>query len=134
MTDTTEANAVDVTENFDDDTAEWDSWVEDGDGETGVEAVDLFSKATFKTAQLALDHAKEHHGVDVLKYASEHHLDQYGCIRLVNFIRKEVARDAAFKALPPSVDSFAAEEFFIPVVQDDILLQFGTLIFCILCY
>eukprot|EP00041_Stephanoeca_diplocostata_P014054 m.252209 g.252209 ORF g.252209 m.252209 type:complete len:546 (-) comp19559_c1_seq1:211-1848(-) len=116
--------AVDAMEDFDDESADWDSWVEDGSGESAAEAVDLFSSSTFKSAQLALDHAKDHHSIDILKYASEHRLDQYDCIRLVNFIRKEVARGVMLNELPQSVESFASEEFFIPVLQDDALLQF----------
>ncbi len=54
-------------------------------------------------------------------------LDQYGCIKLVNFIRCTTKSGADIAATLASLEpaQFADERFLIPVVPGDALLQYG---------
>jgi len=54
-------------------------------------------------------------------------LDQYGCIRLINYVRSKVKADASLGTpgsfATPAAEDFAAEEFFMPVMEDDAMLM-----------
>jgi protein arginine N-methyltransferase 3 len=74
----------------DDDDAEWDEWGEDELGGQAGPAVDPFTGSTFPSAIECLQHMATVHGVDIVALATARGMDQYGCIRLINFLRKKV--------------------------------------------
>ena len=71
----------------------WDDWT-DAEGVTALEpCVDLLAPDTHAghaSPQAALEAARAG-GIDVLGIARQHGCDQYGCIRLVNYLRKKVS-------------------------------------------
>eukprot|EP00038_Savillea_parva_P026791 m.56237 g.56237 ORF g.56237 m.56237 type:complete len:538 (-) comp7662_c0_seq2:158-1771(-) len=102
----------------------WDDWT-DAEGVTALEpCADLLAPDTHAghaSPQAALEAARAG-GIDVLGIARQHGCDQYGCIRLVNYLRKKIATDPQWRGVP-SPEDFAAEDFYMPVIPNDALLQ-----------
>ncbi|KAF9019946.1 S-adenosyl-L-methionine-dependent methyltransferase [Hymenopellis radicata] len=124
-----EANLIDsdgddvLSESSSDDDEEetWDDWVSDSAKQS---CRSLFEDKIFTTVDEALAHDRSNHGFDLNTQCSKLGLDIHGRIRLINYIRR--------KKLPPGDASkltgveFNADEYLIPVVDDDPLLQFQS--------
>lgn len=67
----------------------WDEWQE-SDQESNSQTICLFCEEKSQTAEESLTHAQEIHKFDFHKLKKELGLDFYGCITLVNFIRRQV--------------------------------------------
>ena len=82
------AENMDVDTEWEKQAAEnWDDWLED---ECGIPC--LFSPGVaFATMEEALDHDRAQHGFDLVQTRAELGLDFYDTVRLVNFVRREVA-------------------------------------------
>eukprot|EP00056_Hartaetosiga_gracilis_P009659 m.139234 g.139234 ORF g.139234 m.139234 type:complete len:538 (-) comp13165_c0_seq4:1418-3031(-) len=61
---------------------------------------------------------RDTHGVDLIAFCAQHHLDMYGGIKLVNYLRSKTP----FEALDVSVDDFADDKYLHPVIPDDPLM------------
>lgn len=95
-------------------------WEEDYD----AQAQSLFDpKAIFPKATEALQYDREHHKFDLIGVAQALDLDMFGCIRLVNFIRRERPSVDAVLALTKGDPRLEDESLFAPVIEDDALLQ-----------
>ncbi|XP_068744744.1 protein arginine N-methyltransferase 3-like isoform X2 [Montipora capricornis] len=100
-----------------------DDWEEKDKEELDIPTVCLFCEECFKNAEKVLKHCTSTHGVDIVKLTRMYSLDFYGCIKLINFIRK-------MKPPPESLSSVAPpfpwenEEFLHPVLPSDGLLQY----------
>jgi protein arginine N-methyltransferase 3 len=67
------------------------------------------------------------HGFDFHTVRRQLGLDFYGCIKIINYIRSQSKADPAVAAAnpypPPAPAAFASDEFLMPVLADDVLLQ-----------
>uniref|UniRef100_A0A8C6SNU6 Protein arginine N-methyltransferase 3 n=1 Tax=Neogobius melanostomus TaxID=47308 RepID=A0A8C6SNU6_9GOBI len=76
-----------------------------------------------------LQHCSSDHGLSLAKLVHKHRLDDYGYIKLINFIRSTVS----YSLYAPA--PWDSEEFLRPVLQDDPLLQTELFLFMKLtCY
>eukprot|EP00467_Chlorarachnion_reptans_P001930 CAMPEP_0114506332 /NCGR_PEP_ID=MMETSP0109-20121206/11372_1 /TAXON_ID=29199 /ORGANISM="Chlorarachnion reptans, Strain CCCM449" /LENGTH=532 /DNA_ID=CAMNT_0001684915 /DNA_START=51 /DNA_END=1649 /DNA_ORIENTATION=+ len=84
----------------------------------------LFSERRFPTAKEALAHDQKEAGFDFEKFRSELSLDFYGSVKLINFVRSEVAKGADVKAVIDMVSRrlFEAEKYMKPQIEEDALL------------
>lgn len=79
----------------------WDDWGDDEGGSVlGGPCVDLFSPTSYDNAALALE-AMKASGFDFLRLARSHQCDQYGCIRLINYVRRKVCLCSLLACLVP---------------------------------
>ncbi|CAH3028738.1 unnamed protein product, partial [Porites evermanni] len=100
-----------------------DDWEEMGDEEQENSTICLFCEESFRNADNIWNHCVTRHGVDILKITRMHRLDFYGCIKLVNFIRKMRPPPESLKSLTPPVP-WESDEFLRPVLPNDGLLQY----------
>ncbi|CAG9465853.1 unnamed protein product [Pedinophyceae sp. YPF-701] len=110
----------------------WGQWEEGGeDGGDDGETQSLFTKGkVLPSIRAAIAHDAKENGFDIAQYVREKRLDEYEVIRLVNYIRSEVAagRDPrpALAAVPAGAAVCAApwgeDEYLIPVLPEDPLL------------
>ncbi|KIY60815.1 arginine N-methyltransferase 3 [Cylindrobasidium torrendii FP15055 ss-10] len=101
----------------------WDDWVSDSAKQP---CQSLFDEESFPSAQEALAHDKSTHSFDLDAACSKLALDNYGRIRLINYIRKEKIPPAKVAELSGSEEWLKADEYLIPVVENDPLLQLET--------
>eukprot|EP00656_Telonema_subtile_P031932 TRINITY_DN34989_c0_g1_i1.p1 TRINITY_DN34989_c0_g1~~TRINITY_DN34989_c0_g1_i1.p1 ORF type:complete len:161 (-),score=48.80 TRINITY_DN34989_c0_g1_i1:60-542(-) len=103
----------------------WGDWAE-GDQQG---CADLFSAEVLPSAEAMLQRCTEAHQFDFCAYRAQHGLDMYGTIRLINYIRSQVAEcggEATLEkmrseALPEDFDK-ESESLLQPVLVDDVLL------------
>jgi len=102
---------------------DWDDWNEPPQQ---MPATSLFDQFTGSVAEV-LKHMLETHGFDFQGFRKQNGIDQYATIKLINFIRKQVkdtpAVGTATPYAPPKPDQYASDDFLIPVLEDDILIQ-----------
>ncbi|PFX29574.1 protein arginine N-methyltransferase 3-like isoform X2 [Stylophora pistillata] len=83
----------------------------------------LFCNECFKLAEMVWTHCVSAHAFDLLKIKRMHKLDFYGCIKIINYIRK-------LKPSPESIERVAlplpweSDEFLHPTLPNDGLLQY----------
>ncbi|GAA5881257.1 hypothetical protein JCM16303_004866 [Sporobolomyces ruberrimus] len=94
----------------------WDDWTEDAQP-----AQSLFDQQSFPSAQLALEHDKETHGVDLALLAST--LDFLERIRLVNYIRATKPDPASLRRLDRNAAFLDDDQYLKPVIENDAILQ-----------
>ncbi|WIA42932.1 hypothetical protein OEZ86_008845 [Tetradesmus obliquus] len=110
---------------------EWEEW--DGDEEEDDATRSLFCDVVLPSPEAAFEYDATHYGFDIRQFKIERRLDDYDTIRVINFIRREVAggRDP----LPALVASgqqqqggaaapWAGDEFLNPTLQDDPLITY----------
>ncbi|KDQ49228.1 hypothetical protein JAAARDRAFT_43018, partial [Jaapia argillacea MUCL 33604] len=100
----------------------FDDWVSD----EAQPCKSLFEEKTFPSAVEALAYDKATHGVDLETVFGKLSLDFLQRIRLVNYIRKEKPAPADVLSLTREVPLFSSDEYLIPVLEDDPLLQIQT--------
>ncbi|XP_056409036.1 protein arginine N-methyltransferase 3-like [Hyla sarda] len=98
-------------------------WDDEDDGGGGVEVRCLFCDRTDPSPEDTFRHCKSQHGFDIQQVVSQHCLDFYGFIKLINFIR---STGCSAESLSTVTDTkpWDKEEFFKPVIPDDGLLQY----------
>jgi len=94
-------------------------WIEEGQG---VAVQCLLCKLSFATTRLALEHCSSAHNFDFSHFCKELNLDFYDSIRLVNYIRSEVALG---KQPVLERECWASDEFLKPILPDDPMLYRG---------
>ncbi|GAA5986806.1 hypothetical protein JCM5350_005245 [Sporobolomyces pararoseus] len=94
----------------------WDDWTEDAQP-----AQSLFDQQSFPSAQLAIQHDKETHGVDLALLAST--LDFFERIRLINYIRATKPDPASLRRLDRNAAFLDDDQYLKPVIENDALLQ-----------
>ncbi|KAK9479406.1 S-adenosyl-L-methionine-dependent methyltransferase [Lipomyces japonicus] len=90
-----------------------------------TDAVCLFCPRLFSSAAQVFAHAAQDHGFDFACIARDLRLDFFGRIKLVNYVRAEVAsgRQLDVAAIAVSRDKFLqGDEFMKPVLEDDAVL------------
>ncbi|XP_075044530.1 protein arginine N-methyltransferase 3 [Mixophyes fleayi] len=85
----------------------------------------LFCERIFSSAEETYSHCRSQHQFTISKVIAEHGLDFYGYIKLINFIRSTncTAESLCHVTSPKPWDK---EEFFRPVMDDDLLLQYDV--------
>ncbi|KAG8214938.1 S-adenosyl-L-methionine-dependent methyltransferase [Butyriboletus roseoflavus] len=83
----------------------------------------LFEDKTFTTAAEALTYDKFTHGFDLDAVSRQWKLDLHRRIRLINFIRKHKLTPTDVGNLTGAETFFTSEDYLIPVIEDDPLLQ-----------
>lgn len=106
-----------------------DEWADLANDATAPPLVSLFSATeTFEDADALWDHCASMHGFKFHDICTSRSLDFYGKVRLVNFVRREVAGGAAPDAVAASVEAAApgffaeGDELLMPVLEDDAVL------------
>ncbi len=75
-----------------------------------------------------LENLRQVHKFDLSALKKRHNMDQYGFIRLVNFVRS--CNPTPREVLELDMPIWDQDKFMIPVIEDDPLLMYGK----ILCY
>ncbi|KAF9232315.1 S-adenosyl-L-methionine-dependent methyltransferase [Melanogaster broomeanus] len=83
----------------------------------------LFDDNSFPTVAGALDFDKSTHGFDLDVTSKKLKLDLHRRIRLINFIRKHKPTPTDVGNLTGAESFFSSDEYLIPVIEDDPLLQ-----------
>ncbi|GLB38566.1 putative class I-like SAM-binding methyltransferase superfamily, protein arginine N-methyltransferase family protein [Lyophyllum shimeji] len=105
----------------DDDDQNWDDWA--SDSLIQVPCRSLFEEKTLASAEEALAYDRLTHGFDLNAVCSKLALDFHGRIRLINYIRKEKPSPGDLALLDGSEAFFKSDEYLLPVLEDDPLLQ-----------
>ncbi|KAI8142597.1 S-adenosyl-L-methionine-dependent methyltransferase [Fennellomyces sp. T-0311] len=104
---------------------DWDDWERESQYDADPKC--LFCSDVFELPEDAFHHCKETHGFDFLAVKRSLGLDFYKCIRMINYIRKQVllkpdlANTKEF-SLTGSEDFWDDDELLQPVLEDDALL------------
>ncbi|KAI8576389.1 hypothetical protein K450DRAFT_257066 [Umbelopsis ramanniana AG] len=104
---------------------DWDDW----EGEEEQEEMKcLFCPSSFGSASDVFRHCQDVHKFDFVKTRHQHALDFYQCIRLINYIRKEVMNNQELgNSLPLTItgsENFLMEDQYLtPVLESDALLH-----------
>ncbi|TFK40493.1 protein arginine N-methyltransferase [Crucibulum laeve] len=99
----------------------WDDWV--SDSITRQECRSLFDDKTFPSVEEAVNYDKIAHGIDITEVCSRLSLDFHGRVRLINYIRKNNSSPAEVPSLKGSEPWFTSDEYLIPALENDPLLQ-----------
>ncbi|KAM3919675.1 protein arginine N-methyltransferase 3 [Leptodactylus fuscus] len=99
------------------------AWDDEDDGGAGVEVRCLFCDRTQPSPEETFTHCRAQHHFDIHQIISQHGLDFYGYIKLINYIR---STSCSAESLSNVTDPkpWDKEEFFKPVIPDDGLLQY----------
>ncbi|ORX90214.1 S-adenosyl-L-methionine-dependent methyltransferase [Basidiobolus meristosporus CBS 931.73] len=105
---------------FDPQDERWDDW-----SEAENESLQcLFCPEVYQQVEELFDHCKEAHSFDFVKTKAALALDFYQCIRLINYIRKEVEANPNFAGcnFTGAEPFFQDDTFLKPVLEEDALL------------
>ena len=111
------------------DKAEWGDWEEEDmqTREKGTCPLCNGDVAEGNTANTILSHVLKEHGVDLVAFRTQQHLDEYQWIRLVNFLRKNARQEkpVSWEALGIAAGNplFSDDSLLIPVLENDPLLS-----------
>ncbi|XP_015757201.1 PREDICTED: protein arginine N-methyltransferase 3-like [Acropora digitifera] len=100
-----------------------DEWEEIEREDLTISTLCLFCDKCFKNAEDVWRHCSSAHGVDIIKIKRNHGLDFYGCIKLINFIRKMKPSPESLTIVAPPFP-WESEEFLNPTMPNDELLQY----------
>ncbi|XP_034725079.1 protein arginine N-methyltransferase 3 isoform X2 [Etheostoma cragini] len=109
-------------EDFDNDE---EQWMEEEDEEESqpVTVTCLFCDRLLSSVPATLQHCTAEHQVNLVDLIRKHNLDDYGYIKMINYIRSTKCVVSCLTGLPDAPLPWEGEEFLRPVVQDDALLQ-----------
>lgn len=96
-------------------------WLDVEPDEEQSTVVSLFGPETFSTPSEMLEHDKTKNGFDLLVTIRRLHLDFYGAIKLINFIRHQVQQGQSLPD-PISAEHIEDELYLKPVLDNDALL------------
>uniref|UniRef100_A0A672H184 type I protein arginine methyltransferase n=1 Tax=Salarias fasciatus TaxID=181472 RepID=A0A672H184_SALFA len=86
----------------------------------------LFCDRLLSSVAATLQHCTAEHHVNLVDVVRKHSLDDYGYIKMINFIRSTNCSASSLTGLPDAPLPWESEVFLRPVLQDDPLLQTGT--------
>ncbi|PBK95719.1 S-adenosyl-L-methionine-dependent methyltransferase [Armillaria gallica] len=104
----------------DDEDETWDDWVSDSARQP---CRSLFEEKSFPSVEEALKYDNATHSFDLNGTCAKLSLDTHGRIRLINYIRKQKISAAEVAALTGTESFFESDQYLIPVLEDDPLLQ-----------
>ncbi|XP_035251766.1 protein arginine N-methyltransferase 3 [Anguilla anguilla] len=109
----------DLSDSDDDD--QWQSMEESPD--SNLKVLCLFCDRLLNSVEDTLSHCKSEHDVDVAGLLRKYKLDDYGYIKLINYIRSvKCSGESLFLAREGSLP-WESEDYMRPALQDDPLLQ-----------
>ncbi|KAM6950005.1 protein arginine N-methyltransferase 3 isoform 1-T2 [Lycodopsis pacificus] len=108
-------------EDMDNDEEPW-QWEEEEDG-LPVNVTCLFCDRLLNSVPATLQHCTDEHQVNLVDVIRKHNLDDYGYIKMINFIRSTKCDASGLTGLPDAPLPWESEDFLRPVLQDDLLLQ-----------
>uniref|UniRef100_A0A8C7CLM6 type I protein arginine methyltransferase n=1 Tax=Oncorhynchus kisutch TaxID=8019 RepID=A0A8C7CLM6_ONCKI len=123
MTDHDGGAGDDVPDLSDSDNEEQWQWMEANDNI--VQVTCLFCDKMSNSGPETLQHCLVEHQVDLVEVVKKHKLDDYGYIKMINYIRTE-----SLSTLPECSIPWESDEYMRPALQDDPLLQIGTGFHC----
>ncbi|XP_029935727.1 protein arginine N-methyltransferase 3 isoform X2 [Myripristis murdjan] len=106
----------------DDDEQQWQSMEEDS-SEDRQAVPCLFCDRLLNSVPNTLQHCSADHHVNLVDVIRTHNLDDYGYIKMINFIRATKCDASSLTGLPDAALPWESEDFLRPVLQDDPLLQ-----------
>ncbi|KAM7015313.1 protein arginine N-methyltransferase 3 [Tautogolabrus adspersus] len=109
-------------EDIDDEEEEQWKWMEEDDGDSQPVTC-LFCDRLLSSVPATLQHCTAEHRVDLVEVIRRHNLDDYGYIKMINFIRSTKCDASNLTGLPDAPLPWESEDFLRPVLQDDLLLQ-----------
>ncbi|TNN58910.1 Protein arginine N-methyltransferase 3 [Liparis tanakae] len=83
----------------------------------------LFCDRLLSSVPATLQHCADDHQFNLVEVIQRHHLDDYGFIKMINFIRSTKCDASGLTGLPDAPLPWESEDFLLPVLQDDPLLQ-----------
>ncbi|XP_033481287.2 protein arginine N-methyltransferase 3 [Epinephelus lanceolatus] len=101
-----------------DDEEQW-QWME----EDSQPVTCLFCDRVLSSVPATLQHCTTEHHISLVDVIRKHNLDDYGYIKMINFIRSTKCDASCLTGLPDAPLPWESEDFLRPVVQDDPLLQ-----------
>nr|XP_046251007.1 protein arginine N-methyltransferase 3 [Scatophagus argus]XP_046251017.1 protein arginine N-methyltransferase 3 [Scatophagus argus]XP_046251024.1 protein arginine N-methyltransferase 3 [Scatophagus argus] len=104
----------------DDDEEQW-QWMEEEQDSQQVTC--LFCDRLLSSVAATLQHCTVDHQVNLVDVIRKHNLDDYGYIKMINFIRSTKCDAAHLTVLPGAPLPWENEDFLRPVLQDDPLLH-----------
>ncbi|XP_022066110.1 protein arginine N-methyltransferase 3 [Acanthochromis polyacanthus] len=105
-------------EDNEDDEEQW-QWME----EDSQPVTCLFCDRSLTSVAATLQHCTAEHQVNLVDVIKKHSLDDYGYIKMINFIRSTKCDASCLTGLPDAPLPWESEDFLRPVLQDDPLLQ-----------
>ncbi|XP_033972858.1 protein arginine N-methyltransferase 3 isoform X1 [Trematomus bernacchii] len=99
----------------------WQCMDEDDSEPTKVTC--LFCDRLLSSVLATLQHCVVEHQLNLVDVMRKHNLDDYGYIKMINFIRSTKCDAACLAGLPDGPLPWESEDFLRPVIQDDPLLQ-----------
>uniref|UniRef100_A0A3B5B1W1 type I protein arginine methyltransferase n=1 Tax=Stegastes partitus TaxID=144197 RepID=A0A3B5B1W1_9TELE len=106
-------------EDNEDDGEQW-QWMEEEDSQP---VTCLFCDRSLSSVAETLQHCTAEHQVNLVDVIRKHSLDDYGYIKMINFIRSTKCDASCLTGLPDAPLPWESEDFLRPVLQDDPLLQ-----------
>ncbi|XP_070690849.1 protein arginine N-methyltransferase 3 isoform X2 [Pempheris klunzingeri] len=103
-----------------DDEEQW-QWLEEDSPSVSVTC--LFCDRLLSSVPATLQHCMSEHQVNLVDVIRRHNLDDYGYIKMINFIRSTKCNASCLTGLPDAPLPWESEDFLRPVLQDDPLLQ-----------
>ncbi|TMS12838.1 Protein arginine N-methyltransferase 3 [Larimichthys crocea] len=104
----------------DDDEEQWQCMDEQEDSQ---QVTCLFCDRLLSSVSATLQHCTAEHQLNLADVIRRHNLDDYGYIKMINFIRSTKCDASCLTALPDAPLPWESEDFLRPVQQDDPLLQ-----------
>nr|XP_019954970.1 PREDICTED: protein arginine N-methyltransferase 3 [Paralichthys olivaceus] len=99
-----------------------EQWMEEEEEEE--EAVScLFCDRSLSSVPATLQHCTAEHQINLVDVIRKHSLDDYGYIKMINFIRSKKCDASCLTGLSDAPLPWESEDFLRPVLQDDPLLQ-----------
>uniref|UniRef100_A0A8C6L2A9 type I protein arginine methyltransferase n=1 Tax=Nothobranchius furzeri TaxID=105023 RepID=A0A8C6L2A9_NOTFU len=83
----------------------------------------LFCDKVLGSVPAILQHCTSDHEVSLVSIIRKHDLDDYGYIKMINFIRSTKCSPSCLMGLPDGPLPWESEDFLRPALQDDPLLQ-----------
>ncbi|XP_057197681.1 protein arginine N-methyltransferase 3 [Triplophysa rosa] len=111
----------DVPELYNSDDEKWNSMEEEGSDHVSVPCV--FCDRNLGSVAETLQHCKADHGVYIPELVNKHSLDDYGYIKMINYIRVNQCSAEALLMVPNGSLPWDNDEYMKPVLPDDPLLQ-----------
>ncbi|KAF6719815.1 Protein arginine N-methyltransferase 3 [Oryzias melastigma] len=83
----------------------------------------LFCDRQLSSVPAVLQHCSDEHRLRLTDIVRKHGLDDYGYIKMINFIRSTKCAPSSLSELSDGLLPWESEDFLRPVLQDDLMLQ-----------
>ncbi|XP_034435852.1 protein arginine N-methyltransferase 3 [Hippoglossus hippoglossus] len=122
MAESTDARDEEMPELSDEEEDE-EQWLEEEEEEEESAVSCLFCDRSLSSVPATLQHCTAEHHINLVDVIRKHSLDDYGYIKMINFIRSKKCDASCLTGLSDGPLPWESEDFLRPVLQDDPLLQ-----------